>query len=114
MKYVYEADILLPEFRLDAEKMSRYATIACDQFTSEPEYWEQVKRITNGEISTVNAVLPEIYLDSLYDNKDKITSYMESLLSDTFVEFKNSMIYCERTLPSNGKVRHGIIAAIDL
>ncbi len=114
MKYVYEADILLPKFRLDADKMSRYATIACDQFTSEPEYWDQVMEITKGEISTVNAVLPEIYLDSLYDNKDNIISYMESLLSDTFAEYKNSMIYCERTLPSNGKVRHGIIAAIDL
>ena len=41
------ADILLPE-NTDLEK---WAVVACDQYTSEPEYWEDVKRITCGEWS---------------------------------------------------------------
>ena len=114
MKYVYESDILLPEFRLEADKMSRYATIACDQFTSEPEYWNDVKELTDGYVSTANAVLQEIYLDKLDAKKDGIHEYMDKLLADTLQVYENSMIYCERTLPSNGKVRHGVIAAIDL
>lgn len=114
MKYVYNADILLPDFRLDPDKMSRYATIACDQFTSEPEYWNDVKELTEGYISTANAVLQEIYLDKLDAKKDGIHEYMNALIKDTLKVRRNSMIYCERTLPSNGKVRHGVIAAIDI
>ncbi len=114
MKYIYDADILLPYFRLDAGKMSRYASIACDQFTSEPEYWNEVNKLTDGQTSTVNAVLPEIYLDQLDERKGRISDYMRYLASGTLQEYKDSMIYCERMLPSNGKIRHGIICAIDL
>ena len=44
-----KADILLPKFSKDSEKMSKWAVVACDQYTSEPEYWEEVRRITKGE-----------------------------------------------------------------
>ena len=64
-----KADILLPE---NAD-MSKWAVIACDQYTSEPEYWEDVTKIVGDEPSTLKVTLPEIYLEE--DNvAEKITN----------------------------------------
>ena len=51
------ADILLPEKTIDMEKWS---VIACDQFTSEPEYWEKVKANVAEHPSTLDMILPEV------------------------------------------------------
>ncbi len=53
------ADILLPHTSYPLEK---WAVVACDQFTSEPEYWQQVRTIADGFYSAVNLVLPEAEL----------------------------------------------------
>ena len=50
------ADILLPKVPDCA-----WPVVACDQYTSEPEYWNEVKKITDGKISTYHLVLPEVY-----------------------------------------------------
>ena len=52
-------EILLPRPDLDLKK---WAVIACDQFTSEPEYWQQVAETVGDAPSTFNLVLPEVYL----------------------------------------------------
>ena len=55
----YPADIMLPA---NAD-MSRWSVVACDQFTSQPEYWEEVERIAGDEPSTLRLILPEAGLN---------------------------------------------------
>ena len=93
----------------------KWAVIACDQHTSEPEYWEQVRTIINDAPSTLDLFFPEAELnkltaDSLSLFSDKMRSY---IAHDFFREHHNSYIYVERTL-QNGHIRPGIIGVIDL
>ena len=53
------ADILLPQ----NTDMKKWAVVACDQYTSEPEYWKDVEKIAGNEKSTLNLILPEVYLE---------------------------------------------------
>lgn len=106
------ADILLPK----SADMEKWAVVACDQYTSEPEYWADVENITKGAKSAYNLILPEVFLeDSDVDDRiEKIHENMEQYLSDeTFEEYKDSLIYIER-VQSDGKIRAGIIGALDL
>lgn len=106
------ADILLPA---DKTNMHKWATIACDQFTSNPEYWKKVENITAGAKSTYNLMFPEYFLEKGNDDEriNNINKNMSEYLADgTFEEHKNSFVYVERTVPSG--VRRGLIAAIDL
>ena len=52
-------NVLLPKAGSD---LSKWAVIACDQFTSEPEYWQKVSEFVNNEPSTLNLIYPEVYL----------------------------------------------------
>lgn len=109
---LFPTDILLPK---NAD-MSKWSVVACDQYTSQPEYWEDVKIITSGSVSAYNLVLPELYLNGNdVDEKIKnINDNMQKYVDEgVFDEYKNSLIYIERTL-NNGKVRKGIVGAIDL
>lgn len=112
MKYygLKPADILLPE-----KDFEKFAVIACDQYTSEPEYWEKVRGIKGDSPSAYDMILPEIYLD---DNRDKrikdINETMQNYLENGVLEqHSNAMIYLERTL-CEGQLRRGIIGMIDL
>ncbi len=110
------ADILLPKFLSNAEKMKKWSVVACDQYTSEPEYWNEVTNLTKNENSTLYLTVPEIYLnDKDIDERIKNTNktmneYMEN---DVFDEYKNSYIFVERTL-RNGVKRLGIVGMVDL
>lgn len=109
----YPADILLPR---KGTNMSKWSVIACDQFTSMPAYWEQTEQIVGTEPSTLRMILPEVYLDGPQekDRLEKIRCSMETYLTDNiFAEYKNAMIYLERT-DSSGHVRAGIVGCIDL
>ena len=106
------ADILIPR-DIDFEKWS---VVACDQYTSEPEYWNKAAEIVDGSPSTLNIIFPEVYLeDSDGDERiEKINSVMnEYMASGLFEELKNTFIYVKR-VQSNGKTRHGIIGKLDL
>lgn len=106
------ADILIPK-DLD---FSKWSVVACDQFTSEPEYWEKAAEVVGDCPSTLNIIFPEVYLEREDGDKriEKINAKMESYLkSDIFKEYKNSLIYVERT-QSDGKIRHGIVGMLDL
>ena len=105
-------NILLPK---DTD-MTKWSVIACDQYTSEPEYWADVEKIVGNNPSTLNLTLPEIYLEEsdIEERIKKINSNMEELVnSDFFNEYKDSMIYLERT-GADGKVREGLIGIVDL
>lgn len=109
----YPADILLPKKDIDREK---WAVVACDQFTSEPEYWEDVDRIVGDLPSTYHMILPEVYLETekeaarLATIRESMDSYMKEGILE---EYPDAMIYMERT-DSTGKIRAGIVGAIDL
>ena len=62
------ADILVPKESVDMEK---WAVIACDQYTSEPEYWNKTAEIVGNNYSSLNMILPEIYLEDS-DVSDKM------------------------------------------
>ena len=107
------ADILLPKTGVDPYKWS---VVACDQYTSEPEYWEKVNEIVGDAPSTYKLTLPEVYLNDpdVEERLARIGKTMEEYLAaDIFTEYKDAMIYVERT-DSTGKVRAGIVGAIDL
>lgn len=112
MKKCYSpATILLPDFKkTDAKK---WAVIACDQFTSEPEYWEDVSRIIDGAPSTLDLFLPEVYLSETAERLPKIHRQMKNYLDNILIPYENAMISIERTL-SDGSVRNGLILAVDL
>lgn len=104
------ADILIPECDLQ-----KWATIACDQHTSEKEYWDRVERIVGSSPSALHITLPEIYLNDRTEQRiAEINKTMDDYLKQgLFSEYKNSMVYTERRL-SNGKLRRGLLGCIDL
>ena len=105
------ADILLPN--TEVTDMTRWSVIACDQFTSEPQYWENVKREIDGHESTLELFLPEIYLSESENAIPKINAKMEEYEKDILIEHKNAMIYVRRRIP-DGRVREGVVGKVDL
>ena len=105
------ADILLPDFKkYSAEKWS---VVACDQFTSEPEYWKSAEECVGDAPSTLNMILPEVYLDESEERTSRINKCMKKYEAELLLEHSDSMVYVERA-QSDGTVRHGIVMAIDL
>ncbi|MBQ4120511.1 MAG: DUF1015 domain-containing protein [Clostridia bacterium] len=110
MKFFHPADILLPKTNHE-----QWATIACDQHTSDPSYWEKADAFVGNFPSALRVILPEVYLSP--DNSERIAAInqkmQEYLEGDCFTEYQDALIYLERTLPS-GQVRRGLVGAVDL
>lgn len=108
----YPAEVLLPK----SAAYEKWAVVACDQFTSQPEYWQAVEDTVGSEPSTLRMILPESKL-----NDEKVDSYIEEinasmkkyLDTDVFKTLSDSLIYIERK-QSDGKIRHGLIGMVDL
>ena len=112
-RIIKKADILLPAEGID---QTRWSVIACDQYTSEPEYWAEVERIVGEAPSTLKITLPEVYLeDEDVDRRiDRIHSAMREYEEKKILEqHRDTMIYVERR-DSEGKLRPGIMACVDL
>ena len=112
MHIVTSTDILLPR----AEDMGAWSVIACDQFTSEPEYWAAAEARAAEKPSTLSLMLPEAWLHTARaDGADgRIADTMRRYLAEgVFQTVPDSCIYVERTL-SDGRVRRGLVAALDL
>lgn len=93
-----------------------FAVVACDQYTSEPDYWERVRRRTEGKASAYHLIFPEVYLkDGGFDERIRsINQTMgEYLNRPVFVKHPHSLIYVRRYL-QNGSVRRGLVGRIDL
>lgn len=108
------ADILIPKGSSD--NMKKWSVIACDQHTSEPEYWKQTENIVGDSPSSLRLILPELYLESNDVNSriENIHKNMDDYLQkNIFDEYKNALIYVER-IQSNGVLRQGIVGKIDL
>ena len=106
------ADILLPK-NTDMEK---WAVIACDQFTSDEDYWKRVSDFVGDCPSTLKLMLPEVYLETEAEELHlrQINETMKQYLEDDLFElYHDSYIYVERTM-NNGSIRKGIIGIVDL
>lgn len=105
-------NILLPK----NTDMTKWSVVACDQYTSEPEYWADVEKIVGDNPSTLKLTLPEIYLEeeNVQERINNINENMKTLMDgDFFKEYKDSMIYLRRT-QKDGKVREGLMGIVDL
>ena len=109
----YPADILLPQNGTD---MTKWAVVACDQFTSQPEYWQAVETAVGDAPSALRLVLPEVWLEE-GDVKTRIqrinAEMTDYLRSGVFRTLESSMLYIRRT-QSDGRVRQGLIGMVDL
>ena len=105
------ADILIP----NVKEMKKWAVIACDQFTSQPEYWERVENYVGDAPSSLKLIFPEAKLgeessDMVSEIRASMVNYLEN---GVFDEYRNAFIYIERTL-LDGSIRKGIVGAINL
>lgn len=112
MKIFSPANILLP----DVDSMEKWAVIACDQFSSQPEYWKEVREYVGDAPSTLNMILPEAELGVENEKAkiQKINQNMKDYVEQGILkEYPDSFVYIERTL-QNGKIRKGLIGMVDL
>jgi hypothetical protein len=105
------ADILLPE-RQTIEQ-GQWAAIACDQFTSEPHYWQKAEQLVGNAPSTLRMILPEVYLSEAAERLPAIHAAMGEALENHLICHEDTMIAVART-QSDGRVRQGLVAMIDL
>ena len=108
----YPADILIPA----SADMTKWSVVACDQFSSDRDYWERVKAFVGGAPSTLKLIVPEAYLED-GDTEARAAAIAremdEYLSSDLFRTLDSSYVYVERTLES-GAVRRGLVGVLDL
>ena len=108
----YPADILLPR---DCD-LTKWAVVACDQYTSQPEYWQRVEFFVGNSPSALHLILPESSLEGPSVETDilDINNTMSRYLREgRFRTLEHAMIYVERTLES-GRVRRGVVGMVDL
>ncbi|GAP07084.1 MAG TPA: DUF1015 domain-containing protein [Anaerolinea thermolimosa] len=104
-------EILIPRKDIDLKK---WAVIACDQFTSQPDYWDQVRAFVGNAPSTFHLILPEVYLGSP-DEPERVAAIqatMRAYLDQNLLVPHEGMILVERVV--DGKTRHGVMVALDL
>lgn len=109
-KSFYPADILIPKTGLE-----KWSVIACDQYTSEPEYWATTEKTVGDSPSALRVILPEVYLQP--DNAGRIAeinkTMKEYLDGDIFTCLEKTFVLTQR-VQSDGKLRTGIVGMIDL
>lgn len=116
--YDYETfGLHIPEMLIPREGTDFYkwAVVACDQYTSEPEYWNEVEEVVGDAPSTLRLMLPEIYLDKPgeTDRIREIRASMDRYLSDgTLVQLPPGCMLVKRT--AEGRSRLGLVIATDL
>ena len=103
--------VLLPKESVD---MKKWAVIACDQFTSQGQYWQQLKEFC-GDVSALNIIFPEYYLEkgNMEERIRSINSYMNSYLAEGVFREVEGVILTER-VTSYGHKRTGLLLALDL
>ena len=106
--------ILLPKKNID---YSKWSVIACDQHTSEEDYWNKVNLNTKGSLSTINLVLPEIYLKEgeakVKERVAKINSNMKEYIDNDIFNEVNSFIFVKREMKKN-LYHYGLMISVDL
>ena len=106
------ADVLLPQNCA----YGKWSVVACDQYTSQPEYWQRVEETVGAAPSALRLILPESCLDGPNVETDivEVNNTMTRYLREgCFRELPESLIYVERRL-SNGRLRRGLVGKVDL
>ena len=106
------AHILLPDASVP---LSQWGCIACDQFTSDRDYWAKAEAAAAGGPSTLRLILPEVYLGEPDQQArvDQIHQTMEQYDREVLTRAVDGFVYVERTLQS-GRVRQGLVGRVDL
>lgn len=102
---------LLPNSTID---MQAWSVIACDQYTSQQDYWQNVQEIIQDKPSTYQMIYPEVYLQEKGDRISKIQKAMENYVHNNILEekVKDGFILIERSTFSGNRM--GLLGVIDL
>ena len=116
MKIIPDLGIQIPQVYLPKKgtDLTKWAVIACDQFTSQPEYWNDVEKIVGDAPSTLNLTFPEVYLEKP-GGEERIKDVQESMrkyMDEGVLQPHDGLVYVERTVA--GKTRKGIVLCLDL
>src|SRR5512139_3242770 len=116
MKITPDLGIQIPQVHLPqpGTDLTKWAVIACDQFTSQPEYWNEVEKIVGEAPSTLKLTFPEVYLEKPGGEEriGSIQATMHKYMDEGVLQPYDGMVYVERTV--DGKTRKGIVLALDL
>ncbi len=116
MKSYDDIGIMIPEVYLPKPgiDLKKWAVIACDQFTSQPEYWLEVEKIVGQAPSTLNLTFPEIHLEEpgKADRIQDIQATMRKYLDEGILQPHTGLIFLERTV--SGRTRRGLVLCLDL
>ena len=106
------ANILLPDENIP---LSQWACLACDQFTSQPEYWQKAEAQAEGKPSALHLVLPEVYLGKPGEAERiaAIQANMKEYRGTVLNRAVKGFVYVERDTGC-GPVRPGLLGAVDL
>lgn len=116
-KYTNSVGVFVPELLMpnDNVDLTKWAVVACDQYTSQPEYWEETDHIAGNAPSALRLMLPEMYLEKP-DEADRIKAInncMDEYVRDgVLVNRGQGFVLIRRSVAGN--VRHGLIMALDL
>lgn len=106
------SDLMIPKKGND---LSKWAVVACDQFTSEKEYWDDVDRLVGDAPSTLRLIFPECYLEDgdgdkrIADINRTMAQYVKDKLFDTY---RDCFFLVKRTCGNTS--RWGLMASLDL
>jgi hypothetical protein len=111
--------VRVPEAFLPARGIdfSKWAVVACDQYSSEREYWRRAERAAAGAPSTLQLIFPEAFLEDPDKGERiaRIQSTMTSYLSRGVLEgIGRGMVLVERLTSGGGAPRVGLVMAFDL
>lgn len=116
MKIISDIGIQIPQVYLPkaGTDLTKWAVIACDQFTSEPEYWRDVEKIVGDAPSTLNLTFPEVYLEKPGGEEriQRIQATMRKYMDEGIFQPHDGLIYVERSVA--GKTRKGVVLCLDL
>ncbi|MDD4316375.1 MAG: DUF1015 domain-containing protein [Clostridia bacterium] len=93
--------------------MQKWAVVACDQFTSEPKYWQQLEKFIGDSPSALKLVLPEIYLSDTENKTPAINKNMTDYLNNGILKETDGFVLVEREVEL-GKNRIGLVLSVDL
>ena len=116
MRTYPDIGIQVPQIHLPrkGEDLTKWAVIACDQFTSQPEYWQKVEKLVGDAPSTLRMIFPEVYLEKPGEEVriQSIQEQMRTYLDSGIFQMEEGLIYVERTI--GAKTRRGIMLCLDL
>jgi hypothetical protein len=116
MKNISDIGIQIPQVFLPkpGTDYTKWAVIACDQFTSQPEYWNEVEKLVGDAPSTLSLTFPEVYLEGASGDEriQNIQATMRRYMDEGILQPHDGLVYVERTV--GGKTRKGIVLCLDL